>query len=245
MKRASGASGFSTTRLHVASGYQRAGLTGGPAPPAGATYWYKADTLSGLADGTLLTSWTDSSNSGHNLTSIVGTPTYYKTTAANLIHGHPAVRFNGNGSAATASAVTLNQPFTVCFIGQAANIQNMYAFGEGAGSVTFQYTGGTGAPYEIFAGSALSGGAADLNVHVFSVQFNTTASLARRDGTTVITSGNAGTNNISTVFVVGGANTSGGSFEWNGLIGELLVYPSAISATVMGQVETYLTTKWT
>jgi hypothetical protein len=65
---------------------------GGASPPSpNLVTWLKADAIVGLVDGDPVTTWSDSSGAGDDLTT-TGSPTY-KT---GLVNGKPAVRFNGS-----------------------------------------------------------------------------------------------------------------------------------------------------
>lgn len=63
--------------------------------PAGLTpyMWFKADAITGVADGAAVTSWPDSSGNGRNLGAKGGTVTFQTNEAA----GQPAVLFESNG----------------------------------------------------------------------------------------------------------------------------------------------------
>lgn len=62
--------------------------------PTNARAWWKAESLSALADGAAVTSWPDSSGNGYDLTvaPVVSEPPAY---ALNQINGYPAVYFQG------------------------------------------------------------------------------------------------------------------------------------------------------
>lgn len=65
-------------------------------PLAGLLAWFKADSITGLADGGALpasgTAWADSTGNGHDLISTGASPPTFKV---NAINGLPAVKFNG------------------------------------------------------------------------------------------------------------------------------------------------------
>lgn len=63
-------------------------LQAGPIPTAGLAAWYNASALVGLSNGDPVTTWTDSSGNGLNVTA-VGSPTY----DADALNGQPAVSF--------------------------------------------------------------------------------------------------------------------------------------------------------
>lgn len=223
-------------------------VTGSSAPPTppvvGYFMWYDATQITGLSDGAALVSWPDESGNGRNLTVITGTPTYYSSTTAKLIHGHPVVYFNGDGSAEQTGTLTLSQPFTIFVIMRMDTSNAMAPWGQGSGTIDFFSSGGVGAQLRLFAGATLAGGAADTAVHVITSQVNGASSLVREDGTVIMGPGTAGTNTITTPFLVGAAATGTGVLNFQGPIGELLFYPSALTTSQMASVEAYLAAKW-
>jgi trimeric autotransporter adhesin len=63
---------------------------------SGLKLWLKADAGIAVADGTKINSWPDQSPAAYNLTQATAAiqPTYYKTTAANLVNFNPSVVFS-------------------------------------------------------------------------------------------------------------------------------------------------------
>jgi hypothetical protein len=217
------------------------------APPvAGYVAWWDAQAIT-ASDASAVTSWSDSSAGGHNLTSHLGTPTYYKTTTAKLINGHPVVYFNGDGWLATGSAFSQAQPYTIFF---QARLESLTGFrslmGVTADNVLVYTTAGPGR-WNVFAaggsGATIQGGTPDTNIHAYTVQFNGASCLMRVDGTQIV-SGNAGTNPLAGNFVLGNEKDSGTGSSLLGPIGEAIVYPSALNTTDMGTVESYLAARW-
>src|SRR5262245_14425997 len=111
-------------RAHVSGGYSRTGVTyAAPGPPvAGYLAWWDATAITGQADNTALSTWTDGSAHHNDLTQASAglKPTYYSTTSAKLINGKPTVWFNGGQVMAVSLARA--QPFTVVYVGQATTI---------------------------------------------------------------------------------------------------------------------------
>jgi hypothetical protein len=66
--------------------------------PSGLKLWLKADAGIAVADGTKISSWPDQSAAGYNLTqaTVAIQPTFYKTSAANLVNFNPSVVFTVN-----------------------------------------------------------------------------------------------------------------------------------------------------
>ena len=145
------------------------------APPvSGYVAWWDAQAITGLADGAAVTTWPDASGGGHDLNTHLGTPTYYSSTTANLIHGHPAVKFNGDGWLATTGALAQAQPYTIFVEAQLASTTPPKGLiGTASDQVWFILAGGPN--WRISAGGFLSGGSPDLNPHAFTGQYNSTA----------------------------------------------------------------------
>jgi hypothetical protein len=218
------------------------------APPVGGYYaWYDATQIAGVADGTVLTSWADSSGNGRNLTSSVGTPTFYKTTSAKLINGNPTVFFNRDGYLTAGAAFTPAQPVTIFAVAKRAVTNEEHdLFGQTSNRlIVFADSGSSGGVWHLTAGSpAAAGSANNTNLHVLTAQFNGSSSLLRDNGSQIIGPASVGTVGYTTPFVAGSSAATAAT-SWRGPIGELIVYPSALSTTDMASVESYLTTKWT
>lgn len=210
------------------------------APPVAGYYaWYDASQISGVADGTVVSTWADLSGNSRDLTAHTGTPTYYKTTTAKLINNNPTVYFNADGHMSTGATWSLAQPFTIFAIGQLSTVtapaKGMY--GRSDGSLFLRALSGT--VWEMNGGASLTGGTQNTALHYFTCQFNGASSLFRVDGTQVTTgSGSVDINGYN--FYVG---EDGASHYWTGPVGEVIVYPSALSTANMQSVESYLT-RW-
>lgn len=213
--------------------------------PAGLGAWYQADAITGFADGAALTNWPDSSGNGRPLGPIAAPsdPTYYKTTAAKLINGLPAVWFAKASINAlkTASNPNIVQPITTLCVLQSPSLSsNMIAVGL-ANVVALEES-----PvfYAIDAPTALTGGTTDTNVHTVCTVLNGANGLIRVDGTQVA-AGNVGTNNPGSAPIWMGTLFNGIVDPWDGPICELILYwGSALTLTQIQAVEHYLKVKW-
>lgn len=101
---------------------------------SGLEAWWKADSLS-LNDGDLISTWTDSSGSGRDVTNGAAsvTPPVYKT---NIFGGYPAVRFAGhltNFLAMSSAPLTNYATFTAIVVARYTN-DNATVLANGAGS---------------------------------------------------------------------------------------------------------------
>lgn len=204
---------------------------------AGLQLWYAANAITGKSDGDTVTSWTDAGSQGKNLAEATNPPTY----RTNVINSLPVVRFDGTNDTMTAAAITsISQPLTVFMVVKSNNLsKDRYWDTRITGRTLF---GNDTSGYELYAGSAvLTGGTRDTSWHIFTVIYNGASSIARRDGTSIIT-GNPGTNAMAPEFVVG-SDGLGGDFM-SGDVAECGVYNSALSTANHNALGQGLATKY-
>lgn len=216
----------------------------------GLQVWYQADAITGLADGANLTSWPDSSGNGHTLSVASATPpVYYKTTAAKLFNGLPAVWFDNTHSefirTAVTNTVTFAQPWTVlqaiAFTDISAVDHDCIGFSDGTGPAI----GSNGTVYFLNAGgSTLLGGTVTTAIHTVVWQANGGNGLIRVDGTQVAASATVGTHGSNQDLWLG--CQFGGSGFMTGAIPETIIYGGGTNLTTaqIQSVEKYLKGKW-
>ena len=207
---------------------------------------YDATAITGQADGSTLSAWADSSPNGYNLaTSGTNPPTYYSTTSANLIGGKASVKFASASVNRMKAAAVPNTaaPLTLYVVQKAADTNNHAHLSEGTNTNSLLVW--TAPQWNVAQGGSISGGVFDLNAHTETVVINGASSLIRVDGTQVA-SGTTGTAGIGGGggILIGDWAGSLGSYLMNGLLGEWAIYSAAHNTTQMGQVETYLKSKW-
>jgi hypothetical protein len=207
--------------------------------------WWKADTITGFADGASLTAWPDSSGNGHPLAQSGGNPVpvFYSSTVGKTINGFPAVWFTAASSEelVTPSSIAIAQPLTTFVVFHASSLS---ANGEFVGVNNVVAGLASTSFYAVNAGTLLSGGAPDLNLHLGTFTLNGASSSIRVDRT-VVASGNAGTTTPGTHPVWLGTPFGGGVNFWNGAVAEVILYPSiALSAAQVSTIESYLRLKW-
>jgi hypothetical protein len=203
-----------------------------------------ADTSTITASGSpsKVSQWNDKSGNGRNVAQATGAN--QPTTGATTQNSLNVLDFDG-GDVLTRASVTINQPYTVAQVWR-------YTSGVGAGITTVTlslaelgaYAGYIGdSQYRMFNGTVVNSAAiADTSVHQITTVHNTTASSVRLDGTLVAGPANAGSTNGSRINV--GAANSTGTAAFTGFIAEILVFPVALSASELTDVETYLKNKW-
>ena len=205
------------------------GWNGGIAPDqlSGMQLWLKADAITGLNDGDLVSSWNDSSGNNNNATQANNTlEPIYKT---GVINGYPTVRFDGsNDKLAVSGTITHG---TILTVGKHAGSNQVFA--EVGGGTISSHRGlyGTACPtyctYEQYYSNSLSisnGGGGPLNS--FSI-------LTGQSPTTPL---------ISTSFALGQGTPSYAYLA--GDVAEMLIYDSSLSTANRQSVEAYLQAKY-
>lgn len=200
-------------------------------PVAGA--YAEHDARVGItATGANVTAWADQSGSGLTLNTVDGTT---PKTGVRAINGQNAILFN-TALIYTTSAVA--SPRTIIGVVQ-SDITTVAGTARWYQSDGVANAGITGSSWYFNANTNLTGGTPDLNPHVISLVFNGATSSMYVDG--VLTA--SGTcNTLTTVYHVLGGD--GGTGPWNGLIGHVFGYPSALSDADRILVENYLKTQW-
>lgn len=213
------------------------GVTGtvpaGP-PVAGVLAWYAADQIpSPPSSGSALATWNDLSGNGHDLTQATGgdQPTYNTSQ----LNGLPAVSFNGSSDYLSGTIPSTPQPFTVFLVMQQTSATGTQIFMCGTGASWDFYTSAGSVWMENIGHAASLASWSQLTGVV-----NTTSSALRLNGTQ-IASGSSGGNSMGTTLYLGGLATTDPAAV---AIAEVLVYPSALSPTDIGTVESYLNGKY-
>jgi hypothetical protein len=212
-------------------------------PVAGVTCWYDASAITGVADGAAVSSVSDLSGNAYHLTT--GTATYYKTTGANLINGHPALWFDGSTTYLQSTAtVTFNAlPFTVQVVLREAAATGTHGIMTNSDNSAAAETLST-LYRQVWFNNLGQFGTRDTSAHVLSFVCISGNSSIRKDGTVLGTNSTApGGVATNSPICIGSLWSTGSPF--NGAIGEILVYSGvSLSPTDIAANETYLTNKW-
>jgi hypothetical protein len=235
---------------------QWAAATTPAGPPGGYAARWDASQITGVADGAALASWPDLSGNAHDLSaSGANRPTYYKTTSANLMNGQPTLLFDGANSMMrdTSPYVTPAQPYTICAACRPTSSFNTnYETVVGSASFTAAMIDPAANKWAAMndvsqiTGSATA--ALGQSTGVIGV-FNGGSSSVWVNGTSV-GSGNLGATALNGLIVGARSGASPPPLSptansyWRGLIGEVLIYPSALSAGNITSVTTYFHSKW-
>lgn len=222
-------------------------------PPdiADLSLWLDASTLA-LTDGAAVSEWRDRSTNGYHVTQ--ATSTAQPTFRADAKNGLPAVDFDGGDSLARTTAMITNatdgtstafavvKPDVVS-AGTRLIVNNDGGSGTTRGPQILRQDAANVTIVSNRSAVTDSAGAAMVagNWHTIETIQNTTSVEALLDGT-----GNGATavtlNNVTAqVLRVG---TYAGSLNFDGMMGEIVIYARALSADERNQVRAYLTAKW-
>jgi hypothetical protein len=191
------------------------------------------------ADGDPVGYWTDRSVFGNH--PVQATSTKRATLKTNQLNGYPVLRFDEvNDFLMTAAfAGVVSQPNTIFCVANVASVAGATFLWAGSTARNdFLLFGGT---IDMFAGSDTSAGTYITGGWAIYVgQFNGTSSFSRVNGTQSANV-NPGSQGLSRLAV--GAY-SDGSNVLNGDIAAVFVYPGALTAAQITQVESYLNNKY-
>lgn len=216
-----------------------------PAPPppppfapdqiTGLQGWWKADAITGLADGDPLTTWEDSHTSNYDLTQATAAkkPTY-KTA---ILNGKPIVRFVTDDELRGTGALTPKHVFVVAKYSAAtfASYDGLVTgTGGGAGEIVLIGVGGD----DLFWNEA------------------TLTTVYHKNGVSQAEGGMEAPMNASAYMSIScaagfsltalqlGHDRSDAGRYWNGDVGEVILYDSVLSSADREQIEYYLARRW-
>lgn len=215
-----------------------------PTDISGLKGWYKADALS-YNDGDSVTTWTDSSGNGYDLTQTTSAKPKFKT---NIINGKPVVRFieSQGYDIYNGTNPSISQPYTMLVVGTHNVTGSNLAITDGGDGITRShciYVVGN-YPY-MFAGSVQQGvnTFSDDVFYTWMCNFNGASSALYRNGADQSLSGNPGASGLTGLTLGSNVRAGGGSY-WGGDIAEVLIYDSTLSAPNRALVDSYLQTKY-
>lgn len=228
----------------------------GPDSVSGLVQWLDASAL-GLSNNDPVATWTDSSSNGNDATAVLTTnqPTY----KASALNGQPAVQFVSAGQFDTTNSDYLNttfsstvaQPFTIFWVGQMNGNHPTAAtdyFFDGTTSgnrvtVATNFSGTDETDFGMYAGVGFSTTFTRSQWqqwHLYTAEFNTTASDLLVDGGT-LSSGNAGATSLSALRY--GARYNAQHFL-DGYLAEVIIYDHSLTPAELNIVGGYLEDKY-
>ncbi len=218
--------------------------------------WYHADTITGVSNGSSVSSWTDSAM-GNTVTQSSSTyePTY--VSAANETTGQPALRFNGTEGLTNPNQITgsTSQDMTIIGIGSSSNtsaVGYIAVLGQPGLNVRGLCYSESLQDFPVNAYSPLGGPVPSANT--FTQQTGSLDSTGRivtfyQNGsqTATDTLPAAAALPLAAGICVGynGYNGIPSNWQgWQGDLSEVLVYDHQLTSTEMAQVSTYLAVKY-
>ena len=213
---------------------------GAPAP----IMWLKADHISGLSDGAILSSWPDSSANGYSV--VQGTVGVQPIWKKNVLNGYPVVRFNSTYLDGP-SVFPTNSDYSITVA--LTNSQNAHGYGD---QIILGYS--DVGPGHLFATQEGSFGATNNGVRTYAstgIGLNSPVilSLTYQYGASTINfylngapSGSSSIDSNPNATVRFGATY--GHYPFIGDIAEIFLFGSALSDNDRSLVETYLNAKY-
>ena len=203
----------------------------------GLKLWLKADAITGLVDNDPVGTWPDVSGNGNDAIQLTAAQKpLYKIA---ILNGYPVVRFDGVDDFCQAAGLgTIVQPLTIVMVvlttSTATNKTPFDSIATTACTVYFNTTMRLNAGLEFTV-------AGDTSWHVVSAVINGTTSALVKDG--VVTSGNAGTNSLTTGLRLGVSRLGSATFL-PGDIAEVCLYIRALADSDRRRLESYLGSKY-
>lgn len=220
--------------------YPNGGALGfSPLDIAGLALWLDASDLSTITESSgAVSQWDDKSGNDRHVTQ--GTAVDQPTTGTRTMNSLNALDFTPDDFLRTPAETILAQPNTIIMVCESDATANAVLI-DGHGGAARHYllngtklTGNAGTNLQADPGVLVS------TPSVASFIVNGASSVLRINGATRI-SGDAGASDFGLV-TIGALNTEAAG--WNGLISEVLVYDSGLSASNYEAVEAYLAVKW-
>lgn len=238
-------------RPTVAGGTGTAGAptvtTDVPFPTANLEAWYKADAITGLTDGDLLTAWPDSSGNGYDTNQPFSTHApAYKTGIAN---GKPVVRFSSaRGDGVRSSAPTSAADQTLFAVVRPTGTSGTPVI-RNPDVAALQLRLSSGKADLVRSGVAIIGtGATTLSTSNFTI---ICAAYSSATSWAIYLNGTADGSGSTAVTLTSGGVTNGvgsegifGGNPFDGDIAELITYSTVLGSTDRGTVTSYLQTKY-
>lgn len=205
--------------------------------PTGHFQRWRADAISGVANGAAVSSW-PSSDGGVTLAQ--ATPAAQPTYVVSAVNGQPAVRWPNtasNGVYLSGTTASQAQPVTITAVvkpGTTTGAQHVLHWNDEV------YYGATTSRWSAYAGASLTSTANfTATWSVVSVVFNGVNTRIYVNGTLAATTTLTPTNGLGTALNLGRHATNTAN-AWRGDIAEVLAYPSALSAASLADLHTYV-----
>jgi len=210
------------------------------APPLPSSAIFQVDPVASFSsadDGASITgSIPDESGNGNDLSNAQGGA----TVVNNGINGVRSLDFDRGPDEYAVQFTTVAQPTTIFIVIQYQDSSTQEAFGSANGGSAYNLQGFVAGSDRIFAGNPVTDGASDQNPHLFTLIFDGSNSVIRKDGSQVA-SGNVGTNGLDG-FRLGGSTEFNNNT--NSLIGEVLPCSERLSQSEIDSQEQRIADKY-
>ncbi len=209
----------------------------------GAILWVAADQIEGVADGGVVTTWSDLSGDGNDMVAAEDDtrPTYH----LNQMNSLPVVRFEGSEDRMVATLATERaQPNSTYAViaklsDSAGNEQMISGANEANSNSHVFYHRASSNAFYYYSGAEISGLAEDTDDHVFAAVWNGASSILETDGN--VHSADAGANALHKI-VFGSSQTPDEYADCE--IAEFLVFDVAHTQAQFDIISAYLAAKW-
>ena len=207
-----------------------------------AALWLDASHSSTIEEnGGKVSQWNDKSGNGHHATQ--STESLKPISGTATINGNNALKFDGTDDRLENSSLTTGQPFSVFAVIKddisSGSFRTWWSGDSGATRSFLQNSNGNNR--SMWADSYLYNGSSTTNNEIWTAEFNGSSSVLYVDGTAGST-GNVGDNSINGFWI--GEENGSSDPNWNGLIGEILIFDAILSEADRQKIEGYLAHKW-
>jgi len=225
-------------------------------PIAGYTAWYDAsDTSSITASGVAVSQWNDKSGNGYHLTQ--GTGSNQPTTGTRTINSLNAIDFDGTADYLSNTSFAFNvntMTWLAVFLSDAKNANNPRVttftttsttndYDNTSSAIVMSHTNADAFETDYNSNSYTTAPTTGSAVQ-FTVKRNGAAWNHWKNGTAGGSMSSVTTNFNPGVLWVGATYAGGVGGWWDGLIAEIVMYPTALSDGDRVSVQDYLKAKW-
>jgi hypothetical protein len=191
-------------------------------------------TEESFTDGETISTLTDQTGNGYDLTAS-GNP----TARTNQLGGNTVARLDGSDDLFDVAFSNLAQPNHIFIAWTSGDGSGVFFTSESSAGDRNEFNENGSGNWQIFAGSALEGGATSSGDYISSTLYNGTSSHIRLNGADEAT-GNAGTESLNGLMI---GNSPFATDFADMDIGEILLY-DADKSNKQSEIESYLNDKW-
>lgn len=214
-----------------------------PSDVAGLLAWFQADNAGSItSSGGAVSQWNDLSGGGNHLAQATGAN--QPTTGTRTINGRNVIDFDGTNDYMAVTMTSDATPYTIIFVGRLDTTASQQNIIDGSGSSNRAVLlCSNSAKYGMY-GAALRSSTvtpSTTNAEIVIGIFNGSSSVMYVDGGASVASGDPFEGAYVGLTV---GSRYDGAVNFNGIIGEVLIYNSALSSTDLNSIGDYLATRW-